>query len=606
MRTIKSKITLLILSMVILTIIIMVSVVYNYSLNELVEQAENNNVSHVKNLKDYYLSGLVEEMEYVSNYWSNYDEIVNYEKAENQEKMTNRIPENFLQLHRDWMALINSNRDITWMYLGLEEDGSIFIAPIDKTMPDEYDCRERGWYIDAVETDGMTWSDPYIDAGESGKVLVTVARPVKKNGELVGVIGLDIALEELSGILQELSYGNTGQFLVVDSNGNIMAHSDKEMILKPYEYIEDGTLKISGKTQNLKFSDNKSIKLITMMPIEGSSWSVIGESTEDLSNMIYENFSYILIISIFILILVIVLSKNLSEKLTEPIYDIYKVVRKVEGGDFSVRSKNSSNDEIGKLSKGIDNMLDEIQELMDLRKSNYEELISKNEEIESYSSQMKAINDELRSILSELDESYFDTVKALANSIEASDHYTRGHCDRVQDISMKIAKRVNFDYKQLKNLSYACVLHDIGKIGISPELLNKTEKLTDEELEVIRTHPTIGFEIIKDIAFLKESSNIILQHHEREDGKGYPFKLLSEEILPEAKILSIADAYDAMTSKRPYRKNVMRGIEALNELIRHSNTQFNLEYVLILKEILEEEMNEEKYELENDNEEQSS
>jgi len=296
----------------------------------------------------------------------------------------------------------------------------------------------------------------------------------------------------------------------------------------------------------------------------------------------------------------------LSEKLTEPIYDIYKVVRKVEGGDFSVRSKNSSNDEIGKLSKGIDNMLDEIQELMDLRKSNYEELISKNEEIESYSSQMKAINDELRSILSELDESYFDTVKALANSIEASDHYTRGHCDRVQDISMKIAKRVNFDYKQLKNLSYACVLHDIGKIGISPELLNKTEKLTDEELEVIRTHPTIGFEIIKDIAFLKESSNIILQHHEREDGKGYPFKLLSEEILPEAKILSIADAYDAMTSKRPYRKNVMRGIEALNELIRHSNTQFNLEYVLILKEILEEEMNEEKYELENDNEEQSS
>ena len=589
MKTIKSKITMLILSMVILTIIIMVSVVYNYSLKELVNQAEDNNISRVKNLKDYYLSGFVQEMEYVSNYWSSSDEIVDYKKAENQEKMTNEIPENFSKIYDKWMALINSNRDITWMYLALEEDGSIFIAPVDETMSKEYDCREREWYIDTVKSDSISWSDPYIDAGNSGKILVTVAKPVKKNGKLIGAIGLDIALEELSNILRELSYGDTGRFLVVDSNGNIMAHTDNNMILKPYEYIENGQLSISKETQTLRISDHNSIKIITIMPIEGSNWSVIGESTEDLSNMIYKNLSYILIISIFILVLVIVLSKNLSERLTEPIYDIYRMVGAVENGDLSVRSKNSSNDEIGRLSKGIDNMLDEIQELIEIRNSNYEELISKNEEIESYNSQMKAINDELRSILRELDESYFDTVKALANSIEASDHYTRGHCDRVEDISMKVAKRANLNSKQLKNLSYACVLHDIGKIGISAELLNKSEKLTDEEFEIIKEHPTIGFEIIKDISFLKESSVIILQHHEREDGTGYPFKLVSEEILPESKILSIADAYDAMTTERPYRKNVMSSKEALDELLNHSNTQFNLEYVLILKEILEEE-----------------
>lgn len=111
--------------------------------------------------------------------------------------------------------------------------------------------------------------------------------------------------------------------------------------------------------------------------------------------------------------------------------------------------------------------------------------------------------------------------------------------------------------ERLKQLEFACILHDIGKIAIPKMILNKTSPLTDQEFLMIKQHPTIGYDILKEIHFLEDANRIILQHHERIDGKGYPYGLTAKDLLLESRILSVADAYDAMSSQRVYRKGTM-------------------------------------------------
>ena len=180
------------------------------------------------------------------------------------------------------------------------------------------------------------------------------------------------------------------------------------------------------------------------------------------------------------------------------------------------------------------------------------------------------------------------TVTVLANAIEASDEYTRGHCDRVGEISLKIGKKMGLSERQMDNLRFACILHDVGKIGINDRILNKPSALTKEEYEVIKKHPMIGYEIIKEVDFLEEPANIMLQHHERIDGNGYPNGIKGEEIRLEAKILAVADTYDSISSERVYRKRVFTKEEIKEELIRSSDTQLDTEVVNVLLDILDE------------------
>ncbi|WP_341878156.1 HD-GYP domain-containing protein [Defluviitalea saccharophila] len=173
---------------------------------------------------------------------------------------------------------------------------------------------------------------------------------------------------------------------------------------------------------------------------------------------------------------------------------------------------------------------------------------------------------------------FFDTVKVLANAIEVKDTYTKGHVDRVTKYSTAIAKKLNFDKNRLEKVRIAAVLHDIGKIGIPDEILNKPARLTEDEFNIIKLHPLKGYEIIKDIPALKDISIHVKQHHERIDGKGYPEGLKANQISLEAKIISVADAFDAMTSDRPYRKG-MNIDKAINILVNNRGSQFD-EYVV--------------------------
>lgn len=146
------------------------------------------------------------------------------------------------------------------------------------------------------------------------------------------------------------------------------------------------------------------------------------------------------------------------------------------------------------------------------------------------------------------------TITALVNLIESRDQYTGSHSNRVRDIAVEIGKELAFQPKKLEELSFAAVLHDIGKIGSPEYILNKPGRLTAEEYEIIKEHPAIGYKALHNVDSLKQVADIILDHHERVDGKGYPAGKKAEEISLSARILNVADVYEAITADRIYRK----------------------------------------------------
>ena len=178
----------------------------------------------------------------------------------------------------------------------------------------------------------------------------------------------------------------------------------------------------------------------------------------------------------------------------------------------------------------------------------------------------------------DLQHNYLQTVKSLASAIEAKDEYTIGHSKRVEAYCCITADEMHLSEKRTEALRYAALLHDIGKIGIDEQILNKTHNLTESEWNEVKQHPEKGAHIIEDIDFLSKSVDIIKSHHERYDGRGYPNGLDGKSLSVESMILSVADAYDAMTSNRPYRKTLSHE-EALAELYRGSGRQFSPEVV---------------------------
>ncbi|MBF0501633.1 MAG: GAF domain-containing protein [Candidatus Riflebacteria bacterium] len=169
---------------------------------------------------------------------------------------------------------------------------------------------------------------------------------------------------------------------------------------------------------------------------------------------------------------------------------------------------------------------------------------------------------------------YLATVEVLATAIDAKDPYTHGHSRRVTDYSVAIAEELGFDKKAIEDIRYAGLLHDVGKIGITDSIIGKTERLTDEEYTVIKKHPVIGGDILRPVDFLAEKIPGVLHHHEYYDGRGYPHHLTGDTIPLMARIICVSDAFDAMTSDRPYRKGLNVSV-AVGELKKFSGKQFD-------------------------------
>ena len=193
---------------------------------------------------------------------------------------------------------------------------------------------------------------------------------------------------------------------------------------------------------------------------------------------------------------------------------------------------------------------------------------------------------ELESVLESLQETYLATMKSLATVIEAKDLTTRGHLDRTVSYGLALARSIDPSLAESPTLGYGFFLHDIGKVGIPEHILCKAGPLTVDEWTVMRNHPIIGAQIVAPIAFLSDAVDLIRHHHERFDGSGYPDGLAREEIPIAARIFSVADSFDAMTSDRPYRGAIGLG-PALEELRAGAGTQFDPEVVQVFVGMVE-------------------
>lgn len=194
---------------------------------------------------------------------------------------------------------------------------------------------------------------------------------------------------------------------------------------------------------------------------------------------------------------------------------------------------------------------------------------------------------QLQGALQQIERSYEDTLQALGAAIDLRDNETAGHSQRVCAYSLQIARAMGWPETELRSLARGAHLHDIGKLGIPDGILLKPGPLTAEERRLMQRHAQIGFDIVKDIPFLADVAEMVLTHHERFDGGGYPRGLKGREILPTARIFAVADTLDAITSDRPYRR--ASSFESARETIRHlSGSQFDPEVVKVFLSIPEE------------------
>jgi HD-GYP domain-containing protein (c-di-GMP phosphodiesterase class II) len=252
-------------------------------------------------------------------------------------------------------------------------------------------------------------------------------------------------------------------------------------------------------------------------------------------------------------ILSLLLGMFVSKRITGPIRKLVEGTRRIGTGDLQYQVEISGNDEISELASSFNQM---AKNLLEARKK-----------IVGY---------------------FYDVVQSMVRILEAKDHYTRGHSERVAEYVAKIATKMGFPKEKIELVTEVALLHDIGKLSIKDNILNKKGKLTEEEWEIVKRHPLIGEDILRPVILNEEMLAMVRGHHECYDGKGYPDQLSGDKVNIFAAILFVADAFDAMTSERAYRSALNRQ-EAIAELKANSGTQFNPEVVDVFLEILKDE-----------------
>ena len=182
------------------------------------------------------------------------------------------------------------------------------------------------------------------------------------------------------------------------------------------------------------------------------------------------------------------------------------------------------------------------------------------------------------SLIETLEKLSWGALQALARTVDAKSPWTAGHSERVTDLAIKISKIMGCTKKEITSLHQAALVHDIGKIGIPNTILDKPGKLTDNEFDHIKKHPLIGARILEPITGFSDAINVVLQHHERCDGSGYPFGLKGDAISLGARIIAVADVYDALVSERPYRDGWVKD-KVLEHIQEESGSKFDPEVI---------------------------
>ena len=236
----------------------------------------------------------------------------------------------------------------------------------------------------------------------------------------------------------------------------------------------------------------------------------------------------------------------LGRRLVIPLQNLASTSSEIAEGNLAVRATVRGEDEIARLGSNFNDMAGNIEALVR----------------------------RLKQALRQNQELFLETIKTLAAAIDAKDQYTHGHSERVSSFSMAISRHLGLTQEEVFRVHIAAILHDVGKLGIRESILNKPGGLSDEEFDIMRQHPSIGAQIMSPIRMLKDIIPGIRNHHETWNGKGYPDQLKGEEIPMVARIIGIADTFDAMTTTRPYQQ-AMTLDYVLDKMRSMSGTRFD-------------------------------
>ena len=373
---------------------------------------------------------------------------------------------------------------------------------------------------------GKTYLSRPVVLGGQPVPVVAVSMPVYgPSGSIQSILVGEISLQKVQQTIERINIRRQGSAYVVDRSGLLIAHQDLERVSQSEDM---SSVEIVGKyliaglsAGTIPFRDKMGEDMVgSYANIGALGWGVVvQEPRADAYRMIKDMTFQTVIWAVFAVILAIVASTVLAIRLARPIGVLAGRAMSLAAGNFAERVDITSRNELGQLAQSFNHM----------------------------ASQLERHDQNLR-------EMFIDTTKALAAAIDAKDPYTRGHSQRVAQISLEIAKEMGQSPSEQQKVNIAALLHDVGKIGIEDHILKKPGQLTDEEYGIIKQHPRWGAMIMGHISQLKEVVPAIQHHHERLDGTGYPEGLAGDQIPMLARIIAVADTFDAMTTDRLYQK----------------------------------------------------
>jgi HD-GYP domain-containing protein (c-di-GMP phosphodiesterase class II) len=402
--------------------------------------------------------------------------------------------------------------------------------------PDAFLQRELQHAYDAAR-DGRAYNGQalQVEDGKSTRTVVLVSSPVSYGGRFLGMVGAVVDLQFLIRRLHEVSGGGLIPY-VVDSQGRLVAAGTPQYVtgqdMKSLEivrnFVDAGNKAQLAATKEFDVQDGKtSVEMLgTYSPVTTLDWAVVVQKPQlEAYRGVYEMQRTARLLAVLATLLSIGVSIFAARRITNPLQILTQSSRALARGDFSQRAHLRSRTEIGELAETFNTM---------------------SEELEQFVEDLKRAAEENRAL-------FLGSIQMLAGAVDEKDPYTRGHSDRVTRYSMMIAKEMGLDAIFMETLQISAQLHDVGKIGIEDVILKKPGALTAEEFEVMKTHTTKGANILRPVTQLAEMLPGIELHHEALDGRGYPYGLKGEQIPLLAKVIAVADTFDALTTNRPYQ-----------------------------------------------------
>ncbi len=374
--------------------------------------------------------------------------------------------------------------------------------------------------------EGTTFiSDPVILGNQSVPVIAVGIPIYGSDGAIRSMLLGEISLDRVQETVKRINIRRQGSAYVVDRRGKLIAHQAVDRVSKSEDM---STVEIVGKyllagvsAGTIPFRDKMGRDMVgSYSTVKGLGWGVVvqeprGEAYNTIKQMLFQT----VIWAVVAILAAGVASTLLAIRLAKPIGGLAEGALSLANGNFNQRVDITSRNELGQLAQTFNHM----------------------------ASQLENHDRNLR-------EMFISTTKALAAAIDAKDPYTRGHSQRVAQISLELAKEMGLAPSEQQKVNIAALLHDVGKIGIEDQVLKKPTKLTDKEYKIVQQHPRWGAMIMGHINQLKEVIPAIQYHHERLNGSGYPEGLAGDQIPQLARIIAVADTFDAMTSDRLYQK----------------------------------------------------